>query len=218
MAEVDDMWERYPIGNVGLVLGSIIRIDVDGDPAYELLQALSGGDLPATWTFYTPAGPHPQYLYACPEGRERVRTGKQNTREGHNELAILALGSLTVVPPSRHPGGGVYTWKPGFSPDDIPIATAPEWLMQYAENKQTRRGAAAISLSGGMQSSDVDALRVTDEIKRLIREGAPQGKRSEALAKVYLAMHQGGHSADETAAALSQPGSARTALAWASSP
>jgi hypothetical protein len=67
LEEVDYWWRVFPYGNVGLVLGRIIRIDADGEKGVARLQEWSGGDLPDTWTFYSPASPTPQYLYRLPD-------------------------------------------------------------------------------------------------------------------------------------------------------
>ena len=47
--EVQTQFHRYPIGNVGCVLGQVsglVRIDEDGQAGCDMLAAWSGGDLP----------------------------------------------------------------------------------------------------------------------------------------------------------------------------
>ena len=41
----------------------------------------------------------------------------------------MGNGSQTVLPPSRHESGTLYTWEPGCSPEDIAPAPAPAWLV-----------------------------------------------------------------------------------------
>jgi hypothetical protein len=108
-AELRGWWEQHPNANSGIVLGSIsglIGLDVDGPEGEELLQEFSRGDLPATLTFSTPGGGR-RVLYALPAGTI-LKT--QGIKRGGGELRILAEGSITVMPPSRHCIGGLYGW------------------------------------------------------------------------------------------------------------
>jgi hypothetical protein len=129
-ADVQALWDQYPIGNVGIVLGQgsgVVRIDSDGAAGIALLQAWSGGDLPPTWTFLSPSGGQ-GWLYAWPRDLFCKTTTKAAPGE-HQELRLMGNGSQTIVPPSRHPKGGHYVWASGASPNDLPLAPAPAWLI-----------------------------------------------------------------------------------------
>ena len=137
--EIEKWWREYPIANVGLVLGvSVVRIDADGPASPQLLDEWSAGDLPDTWTFFTPVSPHPQRLYSwtC---EAAAKTVVQKLEGIHSELKLLGFGGQTVIPPSRHPRGGCYKWLLGRSPDEIPLADAPAWLVECMTPKAKAR-------------------------------------------------------------------------------
>lgn len=118
----------YP--NLGLVLGqtetwNLVGIDVDGDIGEELLADWSQGNLPDTWEFATGNGR--RLLYQLPTD---LISKKFKKAEGeHQELALLATGQQTVIPPSVHISGRVYTWAENHSPEQLPIAKAPTWII-----------------------------------------------------------------------------------------
>ncbi len=129
--EVREWWKLVPNSNVGVALGPVsglIRIDVEGDHGEERLAAMSAGDLPATLEFTSGrASGGRGLLYAIPPGVV-LRTTFEKPAPGE-ELRLQAQGAQTALPPSRHPSGMVYAWKPGRSPLDIRPAAAPTWLL-----------------------------------------------------------------------------------------
>jgi hypothetical protein len=130
VTDVQRWWTAYPIGNVGMVCGQIsgaVRIDTDGEAGTQLLHAWSQSDLPETWMFQSPANGR-QRLYAWPH-ETPCKTVTQAAPGSHNELRLIGNGHQTVLPPSRHPAGGQYTWLPGYSPMDRTLAPAPAWLI-----------------------------------------------------------------------------------------
>jgi putative DNA primase/helicase len=128
-----ETWEmEKPYHNLGLVLGGkygVIAIDVDGEEGKEILEELSGGDIPETVTYKTPGGGM-RYLYRVrKKDRDKIfRKYKKNGRTEHNECSLLGDGTQTVLPYSIHPNGGVYKFVKGKSFDDIKIAYVPEWM------------------------------------------------------------------------------------------
>ncbi|MBT9167362.1 MAG: hypothetical protein DDT19_00691 [Syntrophomonadaceae bacterium] len=130
--EVEGWFSRNPHLNLGLILGrageeqgwNICGIDVDGEEAEERLQKLSRGVLPPTWEFTTARGR--RLLYMLPEGAHSKKL-KQTVKEG--EVAFLATGQQTVIPPSVHYTGKLYQWKEGRDPSGIGLADAPQWLL-----------------------------------------------------------------------------------------
>ncbi|MEE8301600.1 MAG: bifunctional DNA primase/polymerase, partial [Candidatus Tectomicrobia bacterium] len=188
--EMTGWWKQYPIGNVGVVCGQgsgLVRIDADGEAGEALLHEWSQGDLPKTWMFQTPVS-GPQRLYAWPRTLPCKSTSK--TAEGdHNELRLMGNGEQTVMPPSRHPDGGPYAWVEGHSPDDIPPEKAPVWLLERlrADNKVTTN--AAVWLPDDLPEVNLATLNVSDDIRRLILDGVPDGEdRSAPLFKVLQAL------------------------------
>ena len=130
-AEVEGYWRDYPIGNVGCVLGQVsgvVRVDVDGAPGESALEDWSQGDLPATWEFRSSAGCR-GLLYRWDRHQPCHTVTKPTPGGGHAELRLMGNGSQTVLPPSRHESGSLYAWVPGHSPEDLPLAQAPTWLV-----------------------------------------------------------------------------------------
>ena len=48
-------------------------------------------------------------------------------------IDIRCQGGFAVLPPTRHASGKSYVWADGYSPWEIPIALAPDWLLQEVE-------------------------------------------------------------------------------------
>lgn len=139
-AELNAAWRQNPTMNVGIVCGAasrVVGIDVDGSSGAELLDKVSGGDLPTTLEFTTPSGGR-RLLYAIPDG-VAVCTTHQNGMGKHEGVSFLGQGGHTVMPPSRG-REGVYEWVPGHSPDEIEAATMPQWLIDKLRKPENESG------------------------------------------------------------------------------
>jgi hypothetical protein len=103
-------FNRWPSANVGVVLGRVsqlIGVDIDGLAAETLWRELAG-DLAgeeAAWSFPTPGGGR-RLLFRIPPGVIVPR--RRFDRDG-SHVIILGEGSYTVMPPSVHPSGEVYS-------------------------------------------------------------------------------------------------------------
>jgi hypothetical protein len=134
--EVVAQWEPVPAANVGVVLGPVsglVGVDVDGDMGEHILQEASGGDLPRTLTFATGRGR--RLLYAVDRDSD-IPTRTLSGRGG--EVKVLAAGTLTVMPPSRHASGKKYRWVRRRGPGDVRAAWAPEWLWRRQQGESAR--------------------------------------------------------------------------------
>lgn len=134
--QVKKWFDKNQYLNIGMPLGrnsGIVGIDVDGHDNMDVLQDICKGDLPDTWEYTTGNGY--RIMYQLPPGLE---TKKYVVELEEGEIALLCDGQQTVLPPSNHPKGVAYTWTMGHSPEDIPISTAPEWLIEriIAEDKK----------------------------------------------------------------------------------
>lgn len=130
--DVEEWFTRNNKLNLGLVLGqgsswNIVGIDIDGDTGEKLLEEWSGGEIPETWSFRTAQGR--RLLYLLPDGMPTKKFKEANKDEKHQELALMAEGQQTVIPPSRHATGFIYAWDEGLSPQDIELAEAPGWVI-----------------------------------------------------------------------------------------
>lgn len=129
--EVEQWFKDTPYINIGLILGdtetwNMVGIDVDGDQGESLLKDWSNGVIPITWEFTTGNGR--RLLYLLPEGAKSKKFSHKDKQQ-QGELALLATGQQTVLPPSIHVRGSKYEWIKGRSPGDIEMADAPQWLL-----------------------------------------------------------------------------------------
>lgn len=136
--------------NIGLPLGHIsgyVGIDVDGIGGEEMLEEMSGGDLPETWEFAT--GDGRRLLYEIPPGIQTKKYVNQDKSAEHTECSILAFGQQTVMPPSIHHTGRLYEWTEDKSPQDIDCAMAPDWLLELVvdDDPRSRMKAGSIDLT-----------------------------------------------------------------------
>jgi hypothetical protein len=142
--QIDSWWGQHPNANVGITLGEVsgvVRVDVEGPAGEAKLREKSKGDLPPTWEFTTPRKNGSRgLLYAIPPG-VLLRTTSEHAAAGE-ELRFMAKGSQTVLPPSRHPAGGRYTWKTGHAPWEIAPAPMPPWLVEQMREEAARPHAA----------------------------------------------------------------------------
>lgn len=166
--EIEQRWRDFPYGNVGCVLGQasgLVRIDVDGATGETLLQQWSHGDLPPTWAFYSSAQGR-GLLYTWP--RDLLCKSTSTSSPGdHKELRLMGNGSQTILPPSRHASGSLYTWEAGCGPQDIPLAPAPTWLIERLCHKPPRHRA-----QGGAGQDDTFA-RVASALAAITNTDAP---------------------------------------------
>jgi hypothetical protein len=146
--EVVSQWEVVPSANVGIVLGPVsglVGVDVDGEEGERILGELSGGDLPRTLTFTTGRGR--RLLYATDRDGD-IPTRTLSGRGG--EVKILAAGTLTVMPPSKHASGRKYRWLRRRGPGDVRAVWAPEWLWR----RQQEEGARGQGIEAGAPISE----------------------------------------------------------------
>jgi len=182
--EVRRWWDKHPRLNVGAAMGPVsglAAVDVDDEEGEELLVALSGGDLPETWEYTTGKGR--RLLYRLPPGAD-VRT--QSFPRPGTEIEILRLlgrGGQVVLPPSVHPNGSAYRWKPFHDPNSIPAADVPGWMLsvgghdarpapadgelitQGGRNNYLTSLAGAMRKRGAAEGVILAALRATNETR-----------------------------------------------------
>jgi hypothetical protein len=119
---------------VGLAMGTqpdgrhlfAVDLDVHNADGFDTLHELEQryGKLPTTPTSITGAtGAH--VLFTAPY----VVTNGAAGAVGPG-IDIRGQGGQIVAAPSIHPNGRAYDWEDGSAPWDIPIAPAPEWLLE----------------------------------------------------------------------------------------
>jgi AAA domain/Bifunctional DNA primase/polymerase, N-terminal len=147
-AQLEARWKACHKANVGVVMGlsGLIGLDIDGAAGENLLIEWAGDNpIPETWAFTTPNGGQ-RLLYQLPHGTKvNIKSFKAEEKEA---LRILAGNSQTVMPPSRLENGE-YLWCPECSPDHIPLAPCPDWLLAKLTAFQVAPGVTEVSPSLG---------------------------------------------------------------------
>ena len=125
-------YEVQPTG-IGLLCGQnslefLIAVDCDGISAYDKIEAIAPEPLPQTVAFTSGRHARAQYLFKIPKLPQRLRSRKINTAP-QEALELRGTNLQSVLPPSVHPETGYYRWLPGCSPNEIEVATSPEWVI-----------------------------------------------------------------------------------------
>lgn len=169
--EIDALYRDNPQSNVGAFTGpvsGIIRIDADGPGGEQRLQEVSSGDLPDTLEFNSGrANGGRGLLYKIPAGAI-LRTTCEAPKKGE-ELRFQAKGAQTVLPPSRHPLGSRYAWKPGHGPGEIEAALMPAWLVKSLSIKD-RHTSNGTPHPENVEAAGFDTLNATSSVTSRARK------------------------------------------------
>ena len=151
-------WAKYDGCSVAVVYSGcvtepglqLVCVDTDNPEQEAWVQAQQ--DNPATPTVETCDGRHRYYL--APAGLEHF--------PGTAERPEIRAGvHYSLLPPSLHPDGVVYSWAEGLSLDDAPLAELPPWgcdIMRGGPEAQQPR-ARRQSAPQGPDTSSGDALQ-----------------------------------------------------------
>ncbi|MEZ5910399.1 MAG: bifunctional DNA primase/polymerase [Hyphomicrobiaceae bacterium] len=162
-AEVTAWFERWPTANLAVITGAIsglVVVDIDpkndGDQLLAALEARHGA-LPATVEAITGGGG--RHIYFRHPGREvRNRVGLAPG------IDLRGDGGCIIVPPSVHPSGKRYRWKPGHAPGQVDLASLPVWLEQSRFLRDGPRGHSA------------------GYWRELVHKGVEEGQRNSTIA------------------------------------
>jgi hypothetical protein len=134
---IKDWWWRVPEANLAVVTEKLIVIDRDdrhgGDESFAALER-EHGELRTWRTLTGGAGEH--VIYAAPDGvaiacviaENEIRYGREPPLG--RGVDVMARGGYIVAPPSRHICGRSYCWNVDFHPANVPLAPAPDWLIE----------------------------------------------------------------------------------------
>jgi hypothetical protein len=185
-------WYSQPEKNLAIATGAISGVVVvDVDPRHDGNKSLTkleaeNGKLPETVLARTGGGGRHLY-FRHPGGVLKCRADLLGPG-----VDIKADGGYVIAPPSVHPSGQSYRWKRTRSPDEIPLADLPEWLLRQLHATQKRKGTqkrSTISASLNNCASVPLALcvpSVEDAIKWTIPSGP--GQRHRAIFKYVRAL------------------------------
>jgi len=180
-AVITRWWQQNPKANIGIATGNgLLVLDVDAShDGYETLEQLQDkyGILPDTPTVLTGSGGRHIY-FRLPEGGT-VRNSAGKLGPG---LDVRGDGGYVVAPPSTHPNGQRYEWLEGQSPDDLPLADAPEWLIRLIAQATPRQRDGDGNGNGRVPSGQRNSY-LASLAGRLRRSGLVE----EAIARALLA-------------------------------
>lgn len=126
------MWVRNGF-NLGLRTGTVSGVVVIDDDSPDGSASLAL-QLPKTVTVTTGSGKS-HFYFRTPQD-VRIGNSVKSLADG---IDVRGDGGQIVYPGSLHPDTGKpYTWAPGLSPEDIPLADLPEHLLEKLRSK--RRG------------------------------------------------------------------------------
>lgn len=118
-------WETWPEANIGVHCAGLLVLDVDvksgGDESYAKLDIFEG--FPHTLCTRTPTGGR-HLFYRLPDGHPGVANSAGKIAPG---LDVRSTGGYVVAPGSVVPAG-----EYRFEDPAVPIAPAPEWLVERA--------------------------------------------------------------------------------------
>ncbi len=182
--ELEAAFQANPDAGLGFVTGAISgKVVLDIDPDVGGKQSMNEfvaqfGRLPQTPVVRTGGGGY-HYYFAYPKAGLRNSAGKLG-----DGLDIRGDGGYVVAPPSIHPNGTRYRWAEGRTPDDVPLAPLPTWVMTCLFSTPTiqqpiaegvilegKRHAALLSLGGamvskGMSGEAVEAALLAENARR----------------------------------------------------
>lgn len=185
-------WSLWPDANIGIVTGTasgLWALDVEAAGLMTLEHLLAThGPLPDTPHQQTGGG-GAHYLFAHPGGavRNRVRFAAGLDTRGD--------GGYIVAAPSLHASGARYDWI--VSPDDAPLAAAPQWLLDLVTPAQSN--APPPTMNGASANGHAKLPRRTLEY---LLNGAPHGARNQELYAAAQQFYAAGYSQSEADAKL----------------
>jgi hypothetical protein len=137
-------WQRAPQANLGLECTGLIVVDVDpddgGDESLAVLER-EHGELPLTWRVLTGGGGE-HIFFACPKDIEVLNVSAKTMDDPPlgSGIDIRTKGGYIVAPPSLHMSGRHYAWSVDHHPKDVPLASAPDWLIERLTARATSSG------------------------------------------------------------------------------
>jgi replicative DNA helicase len=179
-------WAEAPPANVAIRTGpdsGLWVLDADGAAGLDILARLEAehGPLPRTPTARTGRGGK-HYYFAWAAGVE-IRNA---VKVAGTPIDVRGLGGYAIAPPSLHAVGNRYHWE--VSPDEVPLAQAPTWLLDWVTGNSTPRAGKLRVLADDLADAPgVEEGRRHAEALRLVGHALARGVNPEALKASALA-------------------------------
>ena len=142
LAQIDAWWSANPDANIGTrpSAGGLYVFDVDprngGSEDYAKLQRLYG-EIDSYLRVDSPGGGFHLY-YAAPQRDDAVYMSQPAAVVGGKGIDGKYNG-YAVLPPSRHPNGGLYAWNGDILPSQELPTPIPDWLVQVRAPRVARQ-------------------------------------------------------------------------------
>lgn len=130
-------WGRNPDANIAYaVQPDVAVLDVDvkpqegkhGDETLAALEAIHGG-LPDTVRSLTGGG-GVQHFFSCDPALGLTCSNPIRPKDPEYEsIDFKTKGGYVILPPSRHISGRQYEWEVCNDPNDLELATLPQWII-----------------------------------------------------------------------------------------
>lgn len=176
-SDIERLIEETPCPTIGFQAGTfsepgsdaewlLLMVDIDSPEELEAAKELLGGQIPPCWWSATGRGDRLIFKVAAvdaPAGRASVHYKSTTGARVLVQFGSDGRAAHSVVPPSLHftqqegagewaPSGREYTWKPGYSPDDLGLPTFPaeaaQKLVEAVEADAVSKRAAEARLEG----------------------------------------------------------------------
>jgi hypothetical protein len=175
--------QAHPGCNWGVACGIDSRVfvlDIDGTEGQAAIRALSerhGHDWMKTLRVKTSRGAH---LYFCYPDGPTIRNSTSKLAPG---LDIRGTGGYAVVPPSVHSSGHRYDWEN----ENVPIARAPEWLLELVRARAQTSATLAARVGAGLIAEGQRNATLLSDAGAMRR----RGMTPKAIEAVLLAENAG---------------------------
>lgn len=166
-AKIMFWWDRVPDANIGLHPGPSGLVVIDLDDYKEGGADLAFEDRATVTTLTGGGGEH--HFYRMPEGKFYG-----NNRGGlQKNIDVRGYGGYVLLPPSAHPGGGVYEWEENYSPADLSPIDLPPALAEILDAACHNGDLPEVKFAAA-DAPDISLLRLSDDVRSYIRNGHPQ--------------------------------------------
>lgn len=198
--QIRDWWKKWPTANICFPPGinGFVTFDLDsykkvyGDDSDLFTMAdkqtatqISGG-----------GGEH--LVFQLPAGK--AYTNANNTlKEQWPGVDIRCFGGQQLVEPSLHPSGNLYQWEDGYSIFDCPPKPLPPALeaLLDAAHQNSAKAHAITFATPTTERPDLIRWPISKDIRELIYNPPPEGKRSEADYSICLSLVYAGATPDD---------------------
>jgi hypothetical protein len=175
--------------NIGVATGEASgfwAFDIDGQAGMQSLEELeqTHGKLPETLTHFTGNGRH--LLFKWPG--YKIKNSVKKIGDG---LDVRGDGGYIVTAPSLHVSGAVYE----FSDEGVPIADAPQWLLDMVRGDQPEQPKAQETYSRPIDHRHDEDLELSaSEVANMLSFINPDTDYQEWVS-VGMGLHAGGYNA-----------------------